>query len=203
MAVELDRIQQAARNVDRIVSDQEMIAIWLRRQVSEHTRTSYEHVWNAWQAHSMGLPMANTTLAHLQDFQGFLAQGRKPGSVNTMMSALRSAFAMAHRRGYVRSNPCAEINDLPNPNQSGTASALGRRILTRTEVARLLEAARAGRDFALYLTALPHGLPSFRSTCPAVGRPAPGQPTTHIDRPAGEGRQGPSDSPVGPPVAKR
>ncbi len=152
VAVELDRIQQAARNVDRIVSDQEMIAIWLRRQVSEHTRTSYEHVWNAWQAHSMGLPMANTTLAHLQDFQGFLAQGRKPGSVNTMMSALRSAFAMAHRRGYVRSNPCAEINDLPNPNQSGTASALGRRILTRTEVARLLEAARAGRDFALYLT---------------------------------------------------
>ncbi len=152
VAVELDRIQQAARNVDRIVSDQEMIAIWLRRQVSEHTRTSYEHAWNAWQTHSMGLPMANTTLAHLQDFQGFLAQGRKPGSVNTMMSALRSAFAMAHRRGYVRSNPCAEINDLPNPNQSGTASALGRRILTRTEVARLLEAARAGRDFALYLT---------------------------------------------------
>ncbi|MCE2466394.1 MAG: tyrosine-type recombinase/integrase [Caldilineaceae bacterium] len=152
VAVELDRIQQAARNVDRIVSDQEMIAIWLRRQVSEHTRTSYEHAWNAWQAHSMGLPMTNTTLAHLQKFQVFWAQGRQPGSVNTMMSALRSAFAMAHRRGYLRSNPCAEIKDLPNPNRSGTASALGRRILTRTEVARLLEAARAGRDFALYLT---------------------------------------------------
>lgn len=151
VAVELDRIQQASRNVDKIVSDQEMIAIWLRRQVSEHTRTGYEHVWNAWQAYSGGLPMANTTLANLQDFQGLLAQGRKPGSVNTMMSALRSAFAMAHRRGYLRSNPCAEINDLPNPNRSGTASALSQRILTRTEVARLLEAARAGRDFALYL----------------------------------------------------
>ncbi len=151
VAVELDRIQQAARNVDRIASDQEMIAIWLRRQVSEHTRTSYERAWNAWQAHSRGRPMANTTLASLQDFQGFLAQGRKPGSVNTMMSALRSAFAMAHRRGYLRSNPCAEINDLPNPNQSGTASALSRRILTRTEVARLLQSARAGRDFALFL----------------------------------------------------
>ena len=151
VAVELDRIQQEARNVDRIVSDREMIAIWLRRQVSEHTRTAYERAWNAWQAHSRGRPMGNTTLANLQDFQGFLAQGRKPGSVNTMMSALRSAFAMAHRRGYLRSNPCAEIKDLPNPNQSGTASALGRRILSRTEVARLLDAARVGRDFALYL----------------------------------------------------
>ena len=151
VAVELDRIQQAARNVDKIVSDQEMIAIWLRRQVSEHTRAAYEHAWNAWQAYSGGCPMAKTTLADLQDFQGLLAQGRKPGSVNTMMSALRSVFALAHRRGYLRSNPCAEINDLFNPNRSGTASALSRRILTRTEVARLLEAARAGRDFALYL----------------------------------------------------
>lgn len=151
VAVELDKIQQAARNVDRIVSDQEMIAIWLHRQVSEHTRTAYERTWNAWQAHSGGCPMGKTTLANLQDFQEFLAQSRRPGSVNTMMSALRSAFAMAHRRGYLRSNPCAEINDLPNPNQSSTASALGRRILSRTEVARLLEAARAGRDFALYL----------------------------------------------------
>jgi integrase/recombinase XerD len=152
VAVELDKIQQTARNVDRIVSDQEMIAIWLRRQVSEHTRTAYQHSWNVWQAYSRGCPMANTTLANLQEFQGFLLQGRKLGSVNTMMSALRSAFAMAHRRGYLRSNPCAEINDLPNPHRSGTAAALGRRILTRTETARLLEAARPGRDFALYLT---------------------------------------------------
>ena len=151
VAVELDRIQQAARNVDRIGFDQEMIAIWLRRRISEHTRTSYERAWNVWQVHSRGLPMAKTTLANLQDFQGVLAQGRKPGSINTMMSVLRSAFAMAHRRGYLKANPCAEINDLPNPNRSGTASALRRRILTRTEVARLLEAARSGRDFALYL----------------------------------------------------
>ena len=115
------------------------------------------------------VPWGNTTLASLQDFQGFLAQGRKPGSVNTMMSALRSAFAMAHRRGYLRSNPCAEIKDLPNPNQSGTASALGRRILSRTEVARLLEAARAGRDFALYLMLYHTRLPRVRGACPALG----------------------------------
>lgn len=151
VAVELDRIQQAARNMDRIASDPEMIAIWLRNQVSPHTRTSYEHAWNTWQGHSGGRPLAATTLADLQDFQAALAQERKPGSVNTMMSALRSVFAMAHRKGYIRSNPCAEINDLPNPNRSGTASALSRRILTRTEVARLLEAARPGRDFTLYL----------------------------------------------------
>ena len=138
VAVELDRIQQAARNVDRIVSDPEMIAIWLRNQVSAHTRTSYEHAWNTWLKHSRSRPLAETTLADLQGFQAALAQDRKPGSVNTMMSAVRSAFAMAHRRGYIRSNPCAEINDLPNPNRSGTASALNRRILTRTEVARLL-----------------------------------------------------------------
>jgi len=151
VAIELDRIQQAARNVDRIASDPEMIAVWLSNQVSPHTRTSYEHAWNTWQAHSRGRPLADTTLADLQDFQAALAQERKPGSVNTMMSALRSVFAMAHRKGYIRSNPCAEINDLPNPNRSGAASALNRRILTRTEVARLLEAARPGRDFALYL----------------------------------------------------
>ena len=151
VAVELDRIQQAARNVDRIASDPEMIAVWLRNQVSAHTRTSYEHAWNTWQTHSGDRPLADTTLGNLQDFQTALAQNRKPGSVNTMMSALRSVFAMAHRKGYIRSNPCAEINDLPNPNRSGTASALNRRILTRTEVARLLEAARPGRDFALYL----------------------------------------------------
>ncbi|MCY4522099.1 MAG: hypothetical protein OXC13_15150 [Caldilineaceae bacterium] len=52
VAVELDRIQQAARNTDRIASDPEMIAVWLRNQVSDHTRASYEHAWNAWQAHS-------------------------------------------------------------------------------------------------------------------------------------------------------
>ncbi|MXZ43182.1 MAG: tyrosine-type recombinase/integrase [Caldilineaceae bacterium SB0666_bin_21] len=151
VAIELDRIQQAARNVDRIASDPEMIAVWLRNQVSPHTRSSYEYAWNTWQAHSQGRPLADTTLADLQDFQATWAREHKPGSVNTMMSALRSAFAMAHRRGYIRSNPCAEINDLPNPNLSGTTSALSRRILTRTEVARLLEAARPGRDFALYL----------------------------------------------------
>ena len=151
VAIELDRIQQAARNVDRIESDPEMIAVWLRNQVSRHTRSSYEYAWNKWQAHSQSRSLADTTLAELQEFQAVLAQNRKPGSVNTMMSALRSAFSMAHRRGYIRSNPCAEINDLPNPNLSGTASSLSRRILTRTEVARLLEAARPGRDFALYL----------------------------------------------------
>ena len=152
VAVELDRIQQAARNTDRIASDPEMIAVWLRNQVSDHTRTSYEHAWNAWQAHSGSRPLGETTLADLQAFQAALARDRRPGSVNTMMSALRSAFALAHRKGYIRSNPCAEINDLPNPHRSGTAAALGRRILTRTETARLLEAARPGRDFALYLT---------------------------------------------------
>ena len=99
-----------------------------------------------------GRPLAATTLADLQDFQAALARDRRPGSVNTMLSALRSAFALAHRKGYIRSNPCAEINDLPNPLRSGTAAALGRRILTRTETARLLEAARPDRDFALYLT---------------------------------------------------
>ncbi len=151
VAIELDRIQQAARNVDRIDSDPEMIAVWLRNQVSNHTRSSYEFAWQTWQAHSQGRPMARTTLADLQHFQAALARSRKPGSVNTMISALRSAFAMAHRRGYIRSNPCAEMNDLPNPNLSGTASALSRKILTRTEVARLLETARPGRDFTLYL----------------------------------------------------
>ena len=34
VAVELDRIQQAARNVDQIESDHEMITVWLRRQIS-------------------------------------------------------------------------------------------------------------------------------------------------------------------------
>ena len=47
--------------------------------------------------------------------------------------------------------PCAEINNLPNPNRSGTAATLDRRILTRSETARLLEAAWPGRGFALYL----------------------------------------------------
>ena len=152
VAVELDCIQQAARNTDRIASDPEMIAVWLRNQVSIHIRTSYEHAWNAWQAHSGGCPLAETTLADLQDFQAALARDHRPGSVNTMLSTLRSVFALAHRKGYIRSNPCAEINDLPNPNRSGTAAALGRRILTLTEMARLLEAAQPGRDFALYLT---------------------------------------------------
>ena len=152
VAVELDRIQQAARNTDRIASDPEMIAVWLRNQVSDHTRISYEHAWNTWQAHSGSRPLGGTTLADLQDFQAALARDRRPGSVNTMMSALRSAFALAHRKGYIRANPCAEINDLPNSHRSGTAAALGRRILTRTETARLLEAARPGRDYALYLT---------------------------------------------------
>ena len=92
-----------------------MIAVWLRNQVSVHTRTSYEHAWNAWQAHSGGRPLGETTLADLQAFQAALARDRRPGSVNTMLSALRSAFALAHRKGYIRANPCAEINDCPIP----------------------------------------------------------------------------------------
>lgn len=101
--------------------------------------------------------------ADLQDFQAALARDRRPGSVKHHAERPPLRLHLGSPQEAMSGPIPAPRSTICQSHRSGTAAALGRRILTHTETARLLEAARPGRDFALYLTLYHTGCRVFKA----------------------------------------
>jgi integrase/recombinase XerD len=124
-------------------ADGKLVELWLSMKTSRHTRRAYA-------AEAAGFlefvhkPLAWVTLMDLQAWSGHLGQGSlKPASQNRALTAIKSLLSFAQETGYLPYNVGAAVK--LQPNRDG----LAQRILEESEVARLIEAAPAGRNRVL------------------------------------------------------
>jgi len=123
--------------------DVHLVNLWLSLKTSPHTRRAYAAEAARFLAF-VEKPLAKVTLADLQAWAERLAAcSLKPASQNRALTAVKSLLSFAHQTGYLPYNAGAAVKLRPNPG------ALAQRILDESEVARLIGAARPGRDRVL------------------------------------------------------
>ena len=123
--------------------DLQLVELWLSLKASPHTRRAYRAEANQFLAFAQK-PLVRVTLADLQDWAGRLGQGSlQPASQNRAVTAIKSLLSFAHETGYLPFNVGAAVKLRPHRD------ALVQRILEESEVARLIDAAPAGRDRVL------------------------------------------------------
>jgi integrase/recombinase XerD len=123
--------------------DTAVVELWLSTKTSAHTRRAYASDVVRFLTFA-GKPIAEVTLADLQAFAATLGQGSlAPASQNRTLTAVKSLLSFAHETGYVPFNAGAAVKLRPARDN------LAQRILDESEVARLIEAAREGRDRVL------------------------------------------------------
>lgn len=124
-------------------NDAAFVELWLGTKVSAHTRRAYRSEIERF-GHVMDKPFARVTMADLQAYTQQLGQGRlKPASQNRALTAVKSLLSFGQEIGYLPFNVGAPVKLLPNRD------SLAQRILDESQVARLIEAAPAGRDQVL------------------------------------------------------
>jgi len=121
-------------------ADPQLLDLWLALKTSPHTRRAY----SADAARFLSFvrkPLAAVSLNDLQAWIASLGQGRlRPATQNRALTAVKSLLSFAHETGYLPLNVGVALKLRPNRD------ALAQRILPESDVARLIEAAPAGRD---------------------------------------------------------
>jgi tyrosine recombinase XerD len=111
-------------------------AVWMERGLSANTLAAYRAdltALNRWLA-ERGVPILETTRAHLQDFIAWRVQaGARPRSTARQLSSFRRFFRYLAREGLIREDPTAQIA-MPKIGRSLPKS------LTEEEVEALLAA---------------------------------------------------------------
>jgi site-specific recombinase XerD len=132
--------------------DTEIIELWLAKQSSPHTRSCYRRDVERILSYSIK-SLKDITLADIQGFAASLtAAGLAPISRARTLAAIKSLFGFCQRMRYITANPAAEL-DLPNYE-----NRLAERIVSESEVQRLLETAEGGRDRVLLAVLYAAGL---------------------------------------------
>jgi integrase/recombinase XerD len=122
-------------------SDLDMIAIWLDSHRSPHTRRGYAADVAAFQAFS-GKPLRQVTVRDLQAFGASLTT-LATATAARRLSAIKSLIAFAHRLGYLPFDVGAPVQ-LPHVEDT-----LAERIVSESEVFRLIDGATTSRDIAM------------------------------------------------------
>lgn len=123
--------------------DGRLVELWLALKASGHTRRAYAADVRRF-LEFLRKPLLLVTLADLQDWAASLGQGSlKPATRNRSMTAVKSLLSFAQETGYLPFNVGAAIKLAPNRD------SLAQRILEESEVARMIDAAPAGRDRVL------------------------------------------------------
>ena len=123
--------------------DGKLVELWLSMKTSLHTRRAYAGEAAGFLA-SVNKPLSRVTLSDLQEWANHLGQGSlKPASQNRAITAVKSLFSFAQETGYLPFNVGAAVKLRPNRD------ALAQRILEESQVARLIDAAAAGRNRVL------------------------------------------------------
>jgi integrase/recombinase XerD len=120
--------------------DAKLVELWLSLKTSLHTRRAYAADVARFLAF-VNKPLALVTLSDLQAWADQLGQGNlKPASQNRALTALKSLLSFAQETGYLPFNVAAAVRLRPNRD------TLAQRILEESAVAKLIDAAPAGRD---------------------------------------------------------
>ena len=123
--------------------DAKLVELWLSMKTSRHTRRAYAADASRFLAF-VGKPLSWVTLADVQTFAAYLGQGSlKPASQNRALTAVKSLLSFAQDTGYLPFNVGAAVKLVPDRDN------LAQRILEESEVAKLIDAAREGRDRVL------------------------------------------------------
>lgn len=119
--------------------DDQLVALWLHGR-GPHTRRAYEADLGKLRAFAPK-PLEQITLADLQAFADSL--GGKDTSRRRTLSTVKSLFTFAVKIGYLALNPAAALR-VPKVRET-----LAERILTESEVFRLIHAAGSKRNIVL------------------------------------------------------
>ena len=120
--------------------DTQLLQLWLSLKTSPHTRRAYAADSTRFLA-AVRKPLAQVTLSNLQAWAESLGQGSlKPASQNRAITAVKSLLSFGHETGYLPFNVGVAIK--VRPSRDG----LAQRILEESQIAKLIEAAPAGRD---------------------------------------------------------
>lgn len=123
--------------------DAKLVELWLSMKTSAHTRRAYAADAAGFLAF-LKKPLSWVTLTDLQAWAELLGQGSlKPATQNRTLTAVKSLLSFAQETGYLPFNVGAAVK--LRPNRDG----LAQRILEESEVARLIDAAPAGRNRVL------------------------------------------------------
>ena len=122
------------------MTDHEFLGLWLGTRSSADTRRAYRAEVERFLAF-VRKPLDSVTLADVQGYAEKLGQGSlQPASQNRALTAIKSLLSFGQSTGYLAFNAGAAIPLRPDRNN------LARRILDENAVARLVEAAPAGRN---------------------------------------------------------
>ena len=126
-------------------SDEHLIALWLHGR-AEHTQRAYRTEANRFVDY-VGKPLRSVTLRDVQGYTDHLSGASlKPPSVHRAMSAVKSLFAFGFRLGYFPF-------DIARPLKvQGFRDELAERILSETEVLRIISLEPNPRNRAMLLT---------------------------------------------------
>ena len=120
-------------NLSGVDTDQLLIAQWLQRRSSPHTRQAYARDVADFLDHAGQPDLAAVTLRHLTDWEGALIdQNLAISTVNRKLAAMRSLLAHGQRTGYLHFNVGAAVQPRPLPDRTAE------RILSEHEILNLL-----------------------------------------------------------------
>lgn len=126
--------------IERATDDDQIVALWLATQRSDHTKRQYLCQWQRFRD-AVGVPLQAVTLAALAAWVDQVS-----GSANTRkvaINAVKSLFSFAHKTGYVRVNPGVMIRPPAAPDTKHT------RLLSESDVHALIAHARTQRTKVL------------------------------------------------------
>lgn len=123
--------------------DTQLVELWLSLKSSVHTRRAYAADAARFREF-VRKPLSGVTLTDLQAWASQLGQGNlKAASQNRALTAMKSLLSFAQETGYLPFNVGVAVKLRPNRD------SLAQRILEESEVARLIGAAREGRNRVL------------------------------------------------------
>jgi len=101
--------EHTIKGVMTSASDHKILALWLDRQPSPHTRSCYLRDSGRLFAH-VAKPLARVNLSDLQSFaQSLIDSGLAPISRARSIAAVKSLFGFCHRMRHLPANPALEL----------------------------------------------------------------------------------------------
>lgn len=155
--------------------DPQLVALWLSLKASPHTRRAYAADIARFLAF-VPKPLSRITLTDLQNWLAQLQQGGlQPATQNRAITTVKSLLSFAQETGYLPYNAGAAVP--LRLHRDG----LSERILAESEVAKIIDAAPAGRDRVLlkilYVSGIRVSELCGLKWCDALPRQAGGQIT--------------------------
>ncbi len=129
--------------LDSATDDGRLIAMWLAKKRSPHTKAQYQRSWQQFSAY-VGLSIQQITYNDLQQWAQSLAGA--PNTIKTHIASIKSLFAFAQKTGYIRINPASMLDSVKTGDRKHT------RILSEADIHAMITVTTKPRDKAIIRT---------------------------------------------------